>query len=247
MTFRKGTDLLENYQEFLDRINSYRTPELFDTQKCFIPAEGVLEKVNQDGTFRQFYGDTVVFKINPSEQEYASRIAEGLYNNFSDLFAERIGAETYHVTLHDLVSGNDLSQIAMQIFKNELAIIDAFRAYNVSHNPIKMKSAYLLNMVNTSIVLVLTPASEADYEALMQLKRILQIISPLSYPLTPHITLAYFGRSEIDKDKVAALSRLAAELYTESLHFSLHIDDLFYQKFVNMNHYYDIFRIFGNN
>ena len=238
---------MEDYQEFLDRINSYRTPELFDTQKCFVPAEGVAEKVNRDGTFRQFYGDTVVFKINPSEQEYASRIAKGLYNNFSDCFAERIDAETYHVTLHDLVSGIDLSQIAVQMFKNELAIKDAFKAYKFSHNPIKMKSAYLLNMVNTSIVLVLIPISEADYEALMQLKRTFQIISPLSYPLTPHITLAYFGRSEIDKDKVVALSRLAAELYNEPLRFSLHIDNLFYQKFVNMNHYNDIFRIFGNN
>ena len=236
---------METYQEFLNRVSSYRPSTLFDTKKCFVPDEQrVVKKVNHDDTFRSFFGDTVVFKITPSEQKQVECIAKKLYQEFGGCFAEQIGAETYHVTLHDLVSGNDLSQIAAEMFKNELAIKDAFRAYNFSHNLIKMKSAYLLNMVNTSIVLVLIPASEKEYRALMELKQVFQEISPLAYPLTPHVTLAYFNRSVIDQLKVAAISALAVKLYSESMYFSLHIDDLFYQKFISMGQYYDIFRIF---
>jgi len=235
---------MEPYQDFLNRVNSYCSDTLFDTQKCFVPDEQrVVKKVNNDGTFRSFFGDTVVFKLNQKEQKQIECIAESLYRTFGDCFADKIDAETYHVTLHDLVSGNDLSQIAVQMFENELAIKDAFKSYNFSCNPIKMKSAYLINMVNTSIGLVLIPESEGDYQALMELKCIFQEISPLDYPLTPHITLAYFGREGIDQKKTAEISTLAKELYSEPMYFTLHIDDLIYQKFINMNHYYDIFRI----
>jgi len=235
---------MESHQEFLNRVNSYQTPTLFDPRKCFTPSEGVGKKVARDGMFRSFFGDTVVFKIRQEEQQQIEHIAKSLYKSFGDCFAEQLDAKAYHVTLHDLVSENDLSQIAVQIFENELLIKDAFASLNPLQNSIKMKSVYLHNMVNTSIVLVLIPESKADYQELIRLKRILQMISPLNYPLTPHITLAYFNRLKIDQDKMKDLSRLATELYSESLHFSLHIDDLFYQKFINMNRYYDIFRIF---
>ena len=234
----------ENYQDFLQRVNSYHPHILFNTQRCFVPdEERVVKKVNHDGTFRSFYGDAVVFKINQHEQQQVKLIAKELYKNFTDCFAEQVKSETYHVTLHDLVSSNELTQIAVGMFKNELAIKDAFRGDNFPHNPIKMRSAYLLNMVNTSIVLVLIPSTEADYKALIQLKRIFQEISPLDYPLTPHITLAYFSRAGFDQNKAAELSTFAAKLYNKPKHFSLQIDDLFYQKFISMNHYYDIFRI----
>jgi len=235
---------MEAYQEFLSRISSYHEHALFDIQKCFIPDEQrIVKKVNHDGSFRSFFGDTVVFRINQKEQKQVEHIAKSLYKNFGDCFAEQIDAETYHVTLHDLASGNDLSQIAVRMFENELAIKDAFGRYNFPQNPIKMKSTYLLNMVNTSIALVLIPNREADYQALMELKRVFQVISPLDYPFTPHITLAYFGRAGIDQNKIAALSTLVTELYSEPTYFSLHIDDLFYQKFISMNQYYDIFKI----
>jgi len=235
----------EVYKDFLKRVNSYHHPALFGTQQCFTPDERVVKKVNNDGTFRSFFGDTVVFKINQDEQKQIEYMAESLHENFGDCFAERINPESYHVTLHDLASGNDLSQIAVGMFENELAIKDAFSAYRFPHHPIKMKLSYVINMVNTSIGLVLIPEREEDYQALMQLKQIFQVISPLDYPLTPHITLAYFGRTGMDQDKMAALSALVATFNSEPIFFQLHIDNLFYQKFVSMNHYYDIFPIFN--
>ena len=234
---------MESYQDFLKRVKSYYTKELFGEQKSFIPDERVEKKVNLDGTFRSFFGDTVVFKINQSGQKQIEHMAKSLHENFGDCFAEKISAETYHVTLHDLASGNDLSQIAVRMFENELAIKDAFRTYDFTHHSIKMKADYVLNMVNTSIVLVLIPEREEDYQALMQLKRIFQEISPLDYPLTPHITLAYFGRAGIDHDKMMALSALVAKFNFKSISFELHKEDLFYQKFVSMNQYYDIYSI----
>ena len=50
----------------------------------------------------------------------------------------------------------------------------------------------IVSMVSKSLVLLLRPQREEDYELLLELYHRFDPVQKLPYPLTPHITLAYF-------------------------------------------------------
>lgn len=89
-------------------------------------------------------------------------------------------------------------------------------------------------MVNTSIVLGLAPADEDSWHRLDEMYMALETVVPLGYALTPHITMAYFKPgtwSQYD------LNYLRQALHSVELDVELRFEGLFYQEFVDMNHY----------
>ena len=48
----------------------------------------------------------------------------------------------------------------------------------------------IVNMVSKSLVLMLRPGTEEDFELLLEMYRRFDSVAALPYPLTPHITLA---------------------------------------------------------
>lgn len=75
-----------------------------------------------------------------------------------------------------------------------------------------MKTNYIFNMVNTSIVLGLYPADEIEYKKMMKLYQLVDDIKNLPYPLAPHITLAYYNRNGFSKDLVSRLENTVNKL-----------------------------------
>ena len=96
------------------------------------------------------------------------------------------------------------------------------------------------NMVNTSLVLGLRPKYEEDYEKLMHLYSHIDKISPLSYPFTPHITLAYFNREGFGGEELRKIEHVINYLNRASFEIPLSTKRLFYQKFISMNDYFNI-------
>ena len=104
-------------------------------------------------------------------------------------------------------------------------------------------------MVNTSLVLGLYPADEAAYKKLMTLYEMFIEVKDLPYPLTPHITLAYYNVHGFNDVSARKLEELVYQLNCEELEremeIVLDVKELFYQHFDSMNHYINVLPVFS--
>ena len=82
-----------------------------------------------------------------------------------ECFCERLVSNTFHMTLHDLSSSPVLEDVAVELFYNELKAVKI--AEKIAEQKIKMKSKYIFNMVNTSLVMGLYPTDEEEYNKIM--------------------------------------------------------------------------------
>ena len=93
-----------------------------------------------------------------------------------------------------------------QKLKQQLAVRSLFSP------KIKMRSSFIFNMVDTSLVMGLVPDREVDYVNLMSLYRLVDGVTPLPYPFTPHVTLAYYNANGFSAEEARKLKKLVAEL-----------------------------------
>ena len=147
------------------------------------------------------------------------------------------------MTLHDLSNSPSLSDISQDMFNNEVNIINNSSSFQIKSKTIKMRTKFIFNMVNTSLVLGLYPINEEEYAKLMVLYDSIDKIKSLPYPFTPHITLAYYNRFGFSENSKRKLETVVNSLNKESFLIELNTDNLYYQKFTNMNNYINIFKI----
>jgi len=230
---------MESYQNFLQRINSFETPYL-QLSSNFTPSKSLLEKVKQDNSFNKFYGDTTVFDLDPHTKSMISQIINKLHDLAPECFAEKLNPDTIHMTLHDLTSSPNLTDIIDSVSQNKEKVASILNTTNISTKPIQMRTNNIINMVNTSLVLALFPSSEEDYTRLMNLYQQFDIVRELPYPFTPHVTLAYFNHNGFDSNLVEKLKNIVERLNTVPFDLSISPNELKYQTFTDMNHYKNI-------
>lgn len=232
---------METYREFLDRINSFQHKELNLGNDNFQVNTGVLKKVDSNNTFSCFYGDTVVFDLDSTSKNKISRIVNDLYKYAEDCFCEKIVSNTFHMTLHDLNNSPVFEEVSEDMLKTEATLREKIKNSTVQKQTIRMKTKCIFNMVNTSIVLGLYPADETEYTRLMELYNIVDDIKSLPYPLTPHITLAYYNRNGFSQENCRKLESIVNRLNKDEFEITLSTDRLVYQFFSSMNNYTSIF------
>ncbi len=242
---------METYQEFLNRISEFEKPEFGIGEQDFKPSEGVLQKVGLDNCFSPFAGDTVVFKIFKKDRDKIDEYIDKLYSKAPECFCERLYANTIHMTLHDLTTLHDCPSFSSaesfvdQLDNNlsklmELKSQKAFEVPGISSG-IRMRTNFMINMVNTSIVLCLIPDTAEDYKKLISLYSIIDDnVLKLPYPFTPHVTLAYYNRNGFNSYSVDKLKALVTNLNTND-NFTIYLDpmNLVYQRFSSMNCFED--------
>lgn len=234
---------MENYDEFLNRINSFEKSKIDFGNTYFTGNKSIAHKVDIDNTFKNFYGDTVVFDLDKTTKVVISQIVDSLYEATPQCFCERLVTDTFHMTLHDLSNSAVLQNISNEMFRNERKIINAKNQIEkIGNNRIKMKSNAIFNMVNTSLVLGLYPVDRDNYIKLMELYSIIDDIKPLNYPLTPHITLAYYNVNGFDLSSASTLIS-AVEKHNKNLDIEIDLGDLYYQKFTSMKNYIDVVKL----
>ncbi len=236
---------METYKEFLDRINSFEKSEIDLGNDYFKGNPSIALKVNEDNSFRPFYGDTVVFNLDDATKQKLKRIVDSINAVAPECFCESLVSNTFHMTLHDLSNSPMLEDVASEIFHNELKALKI--AENITPHKIKMKSKYIFNMVNTSLVMGLYPADEEEYTKLMNLYYLFDDVKKLGYPLTPHITLGYYNVKGFSADSARKLENIVKELNANEMEIEIKLDtkELFYQKFISMNDYINIFCVAG--
>lgn len=197
----------------------------------FVTNPKLPQKVDKDGNFLPFRGNTMVFLLEDTVKEQLVQLQEELYAAVPEMLSARLEKETFHMTLHDLVNGMAATEETMARVEGETRkILNDFPG----EGSIQMRGTWVFNMVNTSIVLGLEPVTEQGADCLSAMYRSLESVVPLGYALTPHITLAYFRPGAYGSEQ---LEKLRQVLKPAELPVKLELSKLVLQNFENMNHY----------
>ena len=228
--------MLETLDQFRIRTDYIwnRLPEAgFET------ARGCAAKVSESGRLLPFYGNTTIFDLHPCDIAWLTEIQDALYASCSGFLSERLRPETFHITLHDLFSGDawqPLEADVQRTLKHARQIVDGIcQSFPWG---VHVRARALVNMVNTSVVLVFEPVDEENCRPLMQMHARLQEVVPLPYPLTPHVTLAYYRPGRISPEQTGRLQRIFDEIKIDGRIMHLDVGRLHACTFTDMNHYH---------
>lgn len=203
-------------------------------QSDFRTNTNLRKKVNEQGNFLPFCGNTVVFDLDEATKKALLSLQEELYRKAGWMLAQKLDFETFHMTLHDLVNAPELTDdLQYRMQEAEVKAKPILESWK-EQPPLRMKATWLFNMVNTSIVLGLAPSDEETWYRLDKMYAELDSVVHLGYALTPHITMAYFKPGTYTQYD---LSYLRQALHPVELAVELRMEKLHYQVFQDMNHY----------
>ena len=200
----------------------------------FTTSPNLRKKVDEAGNLLPFLGNTVVFLLDDDTKEKLRQLQESLYQAAPDMLAQPLQMSTFHMTLHDLANGTP-EQLGLQDYMR-------YTRERVSQilpdwkdtPPLRVKTTWLFNMFNTSIVLGLKPADGESWCRLDEMYTTLEDVVRLGYALTPHITMGYFLPGTYSSEQV---QRLSGVLRNVELDITLDMKNLVLQEFHDMNHY----------
>lgn len=214
-------------------------------------------KVDDEGRFRPFHGSTVVFKLDRWACRYLQYVSGRLQERLCGMLAQPIPEASFHMTLHDLISPEqtDTAQIFVddtrtaytsqylcevtRSLKQAAKAVEEIRSQYPGRH-IQMIEDRVVNMVSKSIVLMLRPTTEEDFAFLLDLYHRFDAVKTLSYPLTPHVTLACFKPGEIDGEQLAEAVKEVQVDENNRTRFELSVEGLVAQRFADMGHYEDV-------
>ena len=215
-------------------------PGRFDT------SPRLAEKADGQGNLLPFSGTTVVFRLNPEALRIAGLMAGLLHGNLDpEALAEPLPADSFHLTLHDLVSapgahgGAAFRAEADRSLRAALAAAEALRGDSPGVR-ITLIADRIVPMVSSSVVLLLRPASWEDWLLLEGMYRRFDPAVPLPYPLVPHITLAYFRPGAVDGGRLGAVLDAMQVNPANAPVFEFYTEALTVQRFSSMKRYTDI-------
>lgn len=192
------------------------------------------KKVDEKGAFLPFFGNTVVFDLEDDTKMALQSLQQELYHTAGWMLAQKLDPATFHMTLHDLVNGPVCSEeMRQRMAAAEDGAKILLRQWR-DQPPLRMKTTWLFNMVNTSIVLGLAPEDADTRNRLDGMYMALENVVPLGYGLTPHITMAYYrpGRYFSYERNI-----LRQALRPVELNVVLRPEDLIFCNFRDMNTY----------
>lgn len=211
--------------------------------------EGLRRKVAPDGGYLPFPGSTVVFRpgerLLETVRQTQARLSRQL--DGSGMLAEPLPAAAIHMTLHDLVSpetraadGADACEAEIaESLRKAAAIAEGIRR-EFQGRKFVMVPDRIVNMVSKSLALMLKPRTEQDYRLLTELYDRFDGMQKLPYPLTPHITLAYFRPGLLDGDALGAAVDAVQADPGNAPGFAFSPEGIAVQRFWDMQTYMDI-------
>ena len=175
-----------------------------------------------------------------TEKQQINNVISGLYAAVPECFGERLHDSTLHMTLHDLSHSSRLEDVSERMREHENALRILLTRKLVKPQTIRMRSKAVFNMVNTSIVLGVYPVDAEEYDKLAELYRLCEQLMTLPYPMTPHITLAYYRKDGFSHEYAEKLTKQIAALNRQPIEITLQTERLYYQHFQSMNAYQNL-------
>ncbi len=208
-----------------------------DPSKPFFTNSNLTKKIDMDGASLPFVGNTVVYDLDDHTKAKLTALQDALYEKVAEILSQRLDPSTFHMTLHDLVNGRAEEYGIRTKMESIVPAVQQILSEWTCHEPIRMNTTWMFNMVNTSIVLGLKPADEKSFSRLDAMYCRLEEVLLLGYPLCPHITLAYFRPGQYSAQQMESLCE---SLRSVNFEIELKAQNLMLQNFDHMNHYYAI-------
>ena len=98
-----GGAAVETLLQFRTRTQGFSRDSLPVDGK-FVTSEGLRDKVDEQGEMLPFEGNTTVFLLDSDAGDRIRHIQKRLYEECGDMLAVPLIPESFHMTLHDLVS-----------------------------------------------------------------------------------------------------------------------------------------------
>lgn len=208
-------------------------------QEGFDIAPQTSMKVSAEGRLLPFYGNTTIFDLAQDDIAWLTGIQDALYAACGDILSERLRPQTFHITLHDLLNGTDWQALESGVQRTHAHAQQVVSGIRESFPwGVHVRSLCLFNMVSSSVVLVFEPVDEENCRALMEMHARLQAVVPLSYPLTPHVTLGYFRPGTVDAQAAQRLQAVFDAVNAGGYVMHLDVGRLNACTFTDMNHYH---------
>lgn len=230
--------MMETLTEFHSRVDGFMHDSL-PRAGGLVTREPLREKVSPDGEMLPFFGNTMIYDLPDAAKIAIGAMQLELHHLCSGMLARPLPVASLHLTLHDLLNGTDeaaLMEGVARTGRQAQEILAAIRAEGLP--PVHLTSVRAFNMVNGSVALGFAPDTEADCALAMGLHRRFQQVVNLTYPLTPHVTLAYYrpgayGQEQVDVlaealRRINALPPVRLALPAEALHYRVFRDMLRY-------------------
>lgn len=121
--YRDFTEYVETVRnEQQSSVNYLKSPDF----KWHIP-DSFKNKVDLNGSIKPYFGDTVVVKFGDKDISTFSMFQNRLYSEFPDFFADPLEPSHFHITLHDLKSGPELSSLNAVMEENRIKCEKIFK------------------------------------------------------------------------------------------------------------------------
>lgn len=227
----------ETLEEFKLRTEGFSKDSIHPDNGWFHALGGSLTaKADEWGRLKPFYGDTMVYLLDAGTLDRLESIQRRLYEGCGHLLAEPLERSTFHITLHSLSDDSCCSEgLCRRMMANRAAVKEILRQPG---EDISLRSTWLFNMMNTSVVLGFAPMDEENCMRLMGLYERFQSVVELGSRLTPHVTMAYYKPGSYPEGELDGLRRLIREVEGEDpLYVKLTPQQLVYQRFYSMNCY----------
>jgi hypothetical protein len=212
-------------------------------------ADALQVKVDHEGCLRPFCGDTVMFPLTEADQNKFQELQQALYHQSPELWASPLDAQYFHVTLHDLSSGANLTEIAPQMQLNQYRCQEVFKklAEHCQKSPnnaqVALQALSVYPCCNISAVVGFLPVDDYAYRRLINTHSLFDEIVYLDYWLRPHLTLAYFKPMLLSTDQLKQLHTTLTSVAVDEYSVTLDLRKLVYCRFSNMNNYQTIFSV----
>ena len=228
---------METLQQFHARVDGFERDSL-PHDGPLITKPLLVEKVAPDGRLLPFFGNTMIFDLPADVQLQIARMQLLLHHRCGDMQAEPLAPATLHMTLHDLLNGVDEAALHEPVRRTGEAAKAILARQRGEARPIRLTATWAFNMTCGSVALGFAPDTEADCAALMGMHADYQAVVPLNYPLTPHVTLAYFRPGAYAPEAVARLAEALAEINSlPRVRVTVDAACLHYYTFADMNTY----------
>ena len=229
---------MESLHEFHARVDGF--------QQDSLPHDGPLttkpllvEKVAPNGDLLPFFGNTMIFDLPVETQLQIARMQLILHHRCGVMLAQPLAPSTLHMTLHDLLNGVDEAALREPVLRTGEQAKALLQAQRTSQQPpIRLTSTLAFNMTCGSVALGFAPDTEEDCTSLMTMHAAYQDVVALNYPLTPHVTLAYFRPGTYSPEDVARLAEALSEINAlPKVRIAVDAECLHYYTFEDMNTY----------
>ncbi|MBO8160158.1 MAG: hypothetical protein H0Z24_00855 [Thermosipho sp. (in: Bacteria)] len=223
--------------EYVAALYKIRNNSLEMLKRSWNPKTELFKKVDKNGTYKEFKGDTIVFFLSDEDKRKIIEIQNELYEKIGDILANKLSEKYFHMTLHDLCNYNITNDIEKCIKNNEKKVKKVLEGIDRS-TKIRMKSISLYNG-GSAIGIMFTPENEEDLMKILETrKKFDELIEQRSFYI-PHVTLGYYLPMEYDDLKRNRIINTLQEI-TCDFCITLDFNNLKYTHFADMDRYYAV-------